>query len=220
MNVLPSTWALKIKWFPDGTLKKVEAQLCANGDRQKEGIDFFETWAPVVQWSTIQIVMVLAETLGLQLVQCDVTAVFIHGRVPLEEKSYVYQRCDFKQGGGTEVFCLWHTLYGLSQLPQYFYKYLTEHLVKQGLTPSNFDLCLFLSSTLIVIIYIDDILIYGQDVTEVNNFIAQMKTEDVALHREGTAEGYLRVDIEGRENQIIFKQIGLTKRIIDALGLD
>ena len=161
MNVLPSTWALKIKWFPDGTLKKVEAQLCANGDRQKEGIDFFETWAPVVQWSTIQIVMVFTAKLGLQSVQCDITAAFIHGCVPPEEEIYVHQPRGVKQEEGDKVLCLQRTLYGLCQLPQYFYKYFTERLAKQGLTPSNFDPCLFLSSILIGIVYVDDVLIDG-----------------------------------------------------------
>jgi hypothetical protein len=48
-----------------------------------------------------------------------------------------------------------------------------------------------------------------------------MKTEDVvALHKESTAEGYLGVDIQRHENQITIRQIGLTKHIIDALGLD
>ncbi len=105
--------------------------------------------------------MVLAAKLGLQLVQCAITAAFIHGHVPPEEEVYVHQPCGFKRGEGTEVLCLWRTLYGLRQSPRYFYKYFTERLVKQGLTPSNFDPCLFLSSTLIVIIYVDDILIYG-----------------------------------------------------------
>jgi hypothetical protein len=53
MNVLPSTWASTIKRFPDDTVKKFKARFCARGDQQKEGIDFFETWAPVAQWSTI-----------------------------------------------------------------------------------------------------------------------------------------------------------------------
>jgi hypothetical protein len=79
MSILPSTWAFKIKWFPDGTVKKFKARFCARGDRQKEGTDFFETWVPLVQWSTIPIVMVLAATLGLHSVQCDITAAFIHG---------------------------------------------------------------------------------------------------------------------------------------------
>jgi hypothetical protein len=77
MNVLPSTWAFKIKHFPDGSVKKFKACFCACGDHQKEGIDFFETWAPVLQWSTIRIVMVLAAKLGLHSVQCDITAAFI-----------------------------------------------------------------------------------------------------------------------------------------------
>jgi hypothetical protein len=47
-NVLRSTWAFKIKRYPDGRVKKFKARFCARGDMQKEGIDYFETWAPVV----------------------------------------------------------------------------------------------------------------------------------------------------------------------------
>jgi hypothetical protein len=79
MNILPSKWTFKIERYPDDTLKKFKACFCARDDHQKKGIDFFETWAPVVQWSTIRIVMVLAATLGLHSVQCDITAAFIHG---------------------------------------------------------------------------------------------------------------------------------------------
>ncbi len=92
------------------------------------------------------------------LVQCDITAALIHGRVPPDEEIYVHQPRSFKRGNGTEVLCLQRTLYGLCQSPRYFYKYFTERLVKQGLTPSNFDPCLFLSSSLIVIIYVNNIL--------------------------------------------------------------
>jgi len=43
MNVIGLTWALKLKRFPDGLIKKCNARFCARGDHQKEGIDFFET---------------------------------------------------------------------------------------------------------------------------------------------------------------------------------
>ncbi|KAL7448122.1 hypothetical protein ACHAXS_000127, partial [Conticribra weissflogii] len=49
MNVLPSTWAFKCKRFPDRLIKKFKAQFCAHGDKQIEGVDYFETFAPVVQ---------------------------------------------------------------------------------------------------------------------------------------------------------------------------
>ena len=84
-NVLRSTWAFKIKRYPDGRVKKFKARFCARDDMQKEGIDYFETWAPVVMWSTVRIVMVLAAKLDLVSVQCDVAAAFIHGRVPVTE---------------------------------------------------------------------------------------------------------------------------------------
>ena len=63
-NVLPSTWAFKIKRYPDGRVKKFKARFCARGDRQKEGIDYFEMWVPIVQWSTVRIVMILAMKLN------------------------------------------------------------------------------------------------------------------------------------------------------------
>jgi hypothetical protein len=58
-----------------------------------------------------------------------------------------------------------------------------------------------------VIIYVDDILIYGHNVKDIDKFIYQMKTEDVKLHKEGTAEGYLGVDIQRDGNIITFTQI-------------
>ena len=217
-NVLPSTWAFKIKRYPDGRVKKFKARFCARGDRQQEGIDYFETWAPVVQWSTVRIVMILAAKLGLISVQCDITAAFIHGRVT--ETIYVHQPRGFHRGHGDEVLKLKRTLYGLKQSPRYFFEYFTERLLRQGLTASKFDPCLFMSRTLIVIIYVDDILIYGKTDEEINDFIERMKKEDVALHREGTAEGYLGVDIQREGNTVTLRQEGLTKRIISALGLD
>jgi hypothetical protein len=218
MNVLPSTWAFKIKRYPDGNVKKFKVCFCARGDCQKEGADYFETWAPVVHWRTIRIIMVLAAKLGLILsVQCNITATFINRRLPEHEDIHVHQPQGFYEGDKNQVLKLKQTLYGLKQLPRYFFKYFTDCLIRQGLTtPSILNPCLFLSSLLIVIIYVNNILIYGKNKNEINSFIKQMKAEDVALHKEGTAEGYLGVDIQRDGQKIIFSQTGLTKKIIDA----
>jgi hypothetical protein len=48
-------WAIKIKWFPDGLIKGFKGWICAQGDQQEEGVDFFEMYAPVVQWTTIRL---------------------------------------------------------------------------------------------------------------------------------------------------------------------
>ena len=219
-NVLPSTWAFKIKRYPDGRVKKFKARFCARGDRQQEGIDYFKTWAPVIQWSTVCIVMILAVKLNLISVQCDITTAFIHGHIPPTETIYVHQPRGFHRGNGDKVLCLKCTLYGLKQSPRYFFQYITECLMKQNLHASKFDLCLFMNESLIIIIYVDDILIYARSEVEIDILIEKLKNDDISLHKEGTAEGYLGVDIQRVGGNIMLKQEGLTKRIINTLGLD
>ena len=91
MHVLPSTWAFKIKRFPDGLVKKFKARFCVRGDRQKEGIDYFETWSPVARWETVRTMMVLAAKLNLKSAQCDITAAFLHARLKPNEEIYASQ---------------------------------------------------------------------------------------------------------------------------------
>jgi len=50
MHVLPSTWAFKIKQFPDSLIKKFKARFYVRGDHQKYGVNYWETWSPVIQW--------------------------------------------------------------------------------------------------------------------------------------------------------------------------
>jgi len=52
-NILGTTWAFKRKFYPDGCVKKLKAWLCICGDQQMEGVDFFETYSPIVAWSTV-----------------------------------------------------------------------------------------------------------------------------------------------------------------------
>jgi hypothetical protein len=49
INILPSTWAFKVKHNPDGYVKKFKGCFCARGNKQIHGVDFFETYSPVVQ---------------------------------------------------------------------------------------------------------------------------------------------------------------------------
>ncbi len=66
--------------------------------------------------------------------QCNITAAFVHGRVPEDEEIYVHQPRGFYQERD-HVMKLKRTLYGLKQAPRYFFKYFTEQLIRQGLTP-------------------------------------------------------------------------------------
>ena len=120
MNVLPSIWEFKFKRFPDRLIKKFKARFCARGDKQIEGIDYFETFAPVVQWITVRLMLILECLLSLVSKQGDVTCAFLHSHIPKEERVYVETPLGFKQydhGGRARVLKLKRMLYGLCQSP-------------------------------------------------------------------------------------------------------
>jgi hypothetical protein len=110
-NVIDSIWAFKLKRFPDGMAKKFKARFCAQGDQQLEGIDFFETYAPVVQWTTVCLMLILEILLQLKSMQGHVTCAFLLGELGPKEKVYVEMPLGFRQQG--KVLKLKKTLYGL-----------------------------------------------------------------------------------------------------------
>ena len=224
MKILPMKWAFKLKRYPDGLAKKFKARFCVRGDRQIEGIDFSETWAPVVQWTTVRSMMVLATNKGLCSAQADITAAFVHA--PLDEFEdgdiYVQQPRGFEVPGDY-VLKLNRSVYGIKQAPRNFFKYLKKHLRGQGLIQSDHDPCLFIGAKVTVIVYVDDILFFAENDDDINIVIANLQKQDIQIRREGTAEGFLGVAVERYQEdgklKIKLTQEGLAKRVVEALGL-
>ena len=84
-NVLQSTWAFRKNWYPDGALKKYKVRFCVRGDQQINGLDMFDTYAPVVSGITIRLLLVLSLILNLEPQQVDYTHTFC--QAPLDQKN-------------------------------------------------------------------------------------------------------------------------------------
>ncbi|WVY96922.1 hypothetical protein V8G54_029073 [Vigna mungo] len=82
-------WIFKRKMKADGTIDKFKARLVAQGFRQKPGIDYFDTYAPVATISTIRLLIALAAIHKLVIHQMDVKVAFLNGE--LEEEVYMTQ---------------------------------------------------------------------------------------------------------------------------------
>ena len=68
-KALPSTWVFQHKHFLDGSICKLKARLCIHGDKQVHGVNYFESFAPVVHWTTICLVLIMAVVLNWTTVQ-------------------------------------------------------------------------------------------------------------------------------------------------------
>lgn len=223
-NILPGTWAFKCKRYPDGSVKKFKARFCARGDRQKEGIDFFETYAPVAQWVTIRAMLILECMLGLVSKQGDITCAFLHAQLEPHERIYVEMPRGFKQydsRGRPKILKLRRFLYGLRQSPRAFWVYMTEKLEAAGLVQSQIDPCLFVGPKVIVVMYVDDILFWSTDEKHIYDLGMQLREAQVDLEEESDAAGFLGVDlVRLPDGKIHLKQPGLIQRVISALGFN
>ena len=217
MNVLPSTWAFKCKRFPDGAVKKLKARFCVMGNRQIDGVDVFDTYAPVVSWTTVRLLLILTCVLGLATTQVDYTAAFVQAKI--DEDVYVAMpRGKIKPG---KVLKLQRSLYGLKQSPKNFFDHLKERLEYCGFEQSNSDPCLFVKPNCICLTYVDDCLFFAPHQEDIDATLERLKGADLDFNVESDVAGFLGVLLtELDDGKIELTQTGLTDRIITSMGLD
>ncbi|KAK4402470.1 Retrovirus-related Pol polyprotein from transposon TNT 1-94 [Sesamum angolense] len=105
-------WIFKKKLNPDGSVDKFKARLVAKGFKQKEGIDYFDTYSPVARLTTIRVLIALASVYDLPIHQMGVKTTFLYGE--LEEEIYMDKPEGFVAHGNEHKVCkLVKSLYGL-----------------------------------------------------------------------------------------------------------
>jgi hypothetical protein len=102
---------------------------------QQEGVDYFEIYAPVVQWSTIRMLLTLVLREGWSTRQVDYKNAFAQAEI--KEEVYVERPKYFAPGNGTDlVIHLIKSIYGLKQAPKTFFEKLRDVIVQRGFVQS------------------------------------------------------------------------------------
>lgn len=160
-KVIPCKWVYKIKRNEQGNPIKYKARLVAKGFKQVAGVDYDETFSPVVRHSSLRMLLALAAEMNLDIHHLDVDTAFLNG--DLEEEVYMFQ----PQGFNTEdekVCLLKKSLYGLKQAPRAWNLKLNTTLSSLGFKQTPSEPCvytkLFAKGFVILAVYVDDILIF------------------------------------------------------------
>ncbi|KAJ9507247.1 hypothetical protein QJQ45_006215 [Haematococcus lacustris] len=141
MRVLPGRWVFKTKRGADSSILKHKARFVIKGYRQVEGVDFDDSFAPVVTQGTQRVLLSVAAARGWELQQLDVETAFLNAPVDEGRLVYCQQPPGFETGQGL-VCQLDKAVYGLRQAPRAWYQHLTQQLGLIGFTASAADPCL------------------------------------------------------------------------------
>ena len=139
-------WIYKTKLNPDGSEERYKARLVAKGFTQREGIDYYETFAPVSSKDSFRIVMALVAHFNLELHQMDVKTAFLNGE--LNEEVYMKQPEGFEIKGKEHMVCkLKRSIYGLKQASRQWYFKFNEVIMKFGFKENIVDQCIYLKKS-------------------------------------------------------------------------
>ena len=220
-NLIDCKWVFKVKRKADGSIDRYKARLVAKGFKQRYGIDYEDTFSPVVKIATVRLVLSVAVSKGWCLRQLDVQNAFLHG--VLEEEVYMKQPPGFEKSGSTQLVCkLDKAIYGLKQAPRAWYSRLSTKLIDLGFKASKSDTSLFIyckgQVTIFMLIYVDDIIVTSSSQEAVTALLQDLR-KDFALKDLGDLHYFLGIEVKKEKNGISLSQEKYAQDILTRAGM-
>ncbi|KAL9274475.1 Retrovirus-related Pol polyprotein from transposon TNT 1-94-like protein, partial [Drosera capensis] len=193
------------------------------GFEQKRGIDYNEIFSHVVKMTTIRLVLSIVTAEDLHLEQLDIKTAFLHG--DLDEDIYMVQPEGYQIAGKENLVCkLTKNLYGLKQAPRQWYLKFGNFMSRSGYKKSDLDPCCywrhFGSSYIILLLYIDDMLVAGSDVEEINRLKKQL-SEEFEMKDLGASKQILGMSISRNrsEGSLILSQEKYIGKVLERFSM-
>jgi hypothetical protein len=211
-------WIFKTKLKPTGEVDRLKARVVAKGFEQREGVNYNQTFAPVVKHETMRFLFAYAFQFNLDLIHLDVQTAFLNG--DLEDEVFIVIPPGFPDAG--QIAKLKKALYGLKQSSRAWNDKLVNYLKSKGFQISTADPCLFIfefqSQIGYLAAYVDDFLLAGkQDV------VATMKSilfAEFAMKDLGPVNNIIGIQIERTPTYFAIHQSNKIRDLLTKFGMD
>jgi hypothetical protein len=216
---IPMVWSMKRKRDPAGEIIKWKARLCAGGHTQVYGDSYWDTYSPVVSWSTVRLVLILGLILGWEMRSID----FIMAYPQADVNTGIYMKAPkgttINHDGRTldaqeHYLKLKKNLYGLRDAGLTWFQFIHDGLLRRGFKQSEIDPCLFAKDQVVLVLYVDDAAIFSPHKSAIDKIVKSLQ-EEFTLTDEGDLKDYLGVRItRHRDGSVELTQPRMIERCV------
>ncbi|KAJ0575886.1 putative RNA-directed DNA polymerase [Helianthus annuus] len=213
-------WVYKVKYKSSGEVDRFKARLVAKGFNQVEGIDFEETFSPVVKMIIVRCVISLSVQNNWPIYQLDVNNAFLYSN--LREEVYMNLPDGLNVDDKNKVCKLKRSLYGLKQAPRMWNEKLVNVLVKIGFVQSKCDHSMFVKSVesvfVVLLVYVDDIVLTRNSSLETDKVKSLLKKEFL-IKDLGFLKYFLGIEVIKTDDGVCLSQRKYCMDLLNEYGM-
>ena len=225
-KLIDSKWVFKIQAEKCGELNVYKARLCARGFYQTYGIDFEETFSPVIRYDTLRLMLALAARENYQMCQFDVKTAFLHGKLNEDVYMRVPEGLLLPKNVNRNGLALKlnKALYGLKQSARCWYKTMSDFMTSIGFKVCESDKSLYVCNKYVDIIYvlvfIDDGLIMCKNTNLIKNVLSKLKSKfEIVVTKPNVFVG-VEITRSFKTKKIFINQKTYAMNVIKRFGME
>ncbi|KAI3693370.1 hypothetical protein L6452_33205 [Arctium lappa] len=220
-------WVFVRKRNEKNEIMRYKARLVAQGFSQRPGIDYEETYSPVMDAITFRYLISLAVSKNLEMRLMDVVTAYLYGSLDSDIYMKIPEGFKMPEALSTrpkEMYSikLQRSLYGLKQSGRMWYNRLSDYLISKGYTNNLICPCVFIKKTtsgyVIIAVYVDDLNIIGTN-KEIHEVIVLLK-EEFEMKDLGRTKYCLGLQIEHMHNGILVHQSNYVEKVLKRFNMD
>ncbi len=222
-QIVPSVWPMRRKHdLTTNEVKSHKARLNLHGGKQVYGMNYFKTYAPVVTWFTIHLMIVFGIIFCWSL--CQVDFVMAYPQAPILEMD-IYMELPqgiqvYNSNSRDHALKLLKNIYGQKQAGRVWNSFLVDKLTSIGFQPSTIKDCVFFRGDIIFMVYVEDGIFIGNDDSQLKKAISKIQALGINIEDQGHPADYFRVNIKRmKDGSDEFTQCALINSIIENVSI-